>query len=484
MSRLLVGPFNRVEGDLEVSLEIYDNRVRSARVNSPLYRGFEQILLGKTPLDALVYTPRICGICSVSQSVACAWALADAMQLTPPPNGERCTALVLANENLADLLTHFYLFFMPDFARERYSGEDWYAPVARRFKAVQGDAAREVLPARAEFLHLMGLLAGKWPHSLSIQPGGSAKPVEPQERLRLLAILAGFRRFLERTLFGAELEQIAELDSEAALRDWAAQGYWQSNDLRTLLYLSDRLELDRLGRASDRFMSYGSYQIDGERWLPAGVRSRGGAVEALDTEKIREDLSHSWLDGGHLPRHPRDGLTAPSLENPDGYSWCKAPRLDGAVVETGALARQFINGHPLIVDLVDHSGGNVRNRLIARLLELALVVPQMERWVKQLESGEPFCHHGRLPDEAEGAGLVEAARGSLGHWLSIRDGRIANYQVIAPTTWNFSPRDGLQVPGPLEQALAGAPVIEGEREPVAVQHIVRSFDPCMVCSVH
>ena len=77
MTRLLVGPFNRVEGDLEVSLDIDDGRVSSARVNAPMYRGFEQILLGKQPHDALVYVPRICGICSVSQSVACARALAD-----------------------------------------------------------------------------------------------------------------------------------------------------------------------------------------------------------------------------------------------------------------------------------------------------------------------------------------------------------------------------------------------------------------------
>ncbi len=84
MSRILVGPFNRVEGDLEVTLDINENRVQSASVNSTLYRGFEQILQGKKPYDALVYTPRICGICSVSQSVACAYALADSMQLAMP----------------------------------------------------------------------------------------------------------------------------------------------------------------------------------------------------------------------------------------------------------------------------------------------------------------------------------------------------------------------------------------------------------------
>ena len=72
MSRRVIGPFNRVEGDLEVKIEITDNQVSNAWVTSPLYRGYEQILHGKAPQDALVYVPRICGICSVSQSVAAA----------------------------------------------------------------------------------------------------------------------------------------------------------------------------------------------------------------------------------------------------------------------------------------------------------------------------------------------------------------------------------------------------------------------------
>ena len=88
MKRITVGPFNRVEGDLEVRLDVEDGRVRKAWVNSPLYRGFEQILHGKDPRDALVIGPRICGICSVSQSMAAAYALADVQGLSMPPNGE------------------------------------------------------------------------------------------------------------------------------------------------------------------------------------------------------------------------------------------------------------------------------------------------------------------------------------------------------------------------------------------------------------
>ncbi|CAG0998952.1 partial hydrogenase large subunit, partial [Rhodocyclaceae bacterium] len=173
------------------------------------------------------------------------------------------------------------------------------------------------------------------------------------------------------------------------------------------------------------------------------------------------------------------------LDGKEGaYTWCKAPRYDGRVVEVGALARQLVAGHPLARDLVATGGGNVLSRVVMRMVEIARVLPEMERWVEALAPGEPYCVVGDMPDEAQGVGLVEAARGSLGHWITVRRGRIHNYQIVAPTTWNFSPRDAAGRPGPLEQALAGLPMGEGKATPAAVQHVVRSFDPCMVCTVH
>jgi len=103
--------------------------------------------------------------------------------------------------------------------------------------------------------------------------------------------------------------------------------------------------------------------------------------------------------------------------------------------------------------------------------------------VGSLEPGAPFCARADPPRDGAGAGLTEAARGALGHWVTLRKGVIERYQIVAPTTWNFSPRDADGRPGPLERALVGAPSGEGEAA-VAVQHVVRSFDPCMVCTVH
>ncbi|QDF99384.1 HupV protein [Azoarcus sp. DD4] len=482
MTRVVVGPFNRVEGDLEVTLDVADGRVAAARVNSPLFRGFEQILGGKDPRDALVFVPRICGICSVSQSAAAAAALREVMGLTVPANGERAANVVLAAENLADHFTHFYLFFMPDFARDAYRGRPWFDTAHARFKAVEGSAAADALPARAAFLQLMGVLAGKWPHTLSLQPGGSAKAVSAAEKIRLFALLREFRGWLERRLFGDSLEAVAALDSVAALDAWADARAPQHSDFRLFIEIARDLGLQRIGRATDVFLSYGAYGEGDKALFARGVWRPGAEPAAFDPALIVEDVSHAWLRAD-AARHPWQGHTWPDADKTDAYSWCKAPRLGGEVVECGALARQLVDGQPLLRELVVRDGGSVYARVLGRLLEFARVLPAMEAWVRAFEPGAPFCAQGELPDEAQGVGLVEAARGALGHWLVVRHGRIANYQIIAPTTWNFSPRDAAGTPGALEQALVGLPA-GGDEEPLAVQHVVRSFDPCMVCTVH
>lgn len=477
-TRRIVGPFNRVEGDLEVTLDIDAGRVTAAYVNAPLYRGFEQILQGKAPTDALTLVPRICGICSVAQSAAAALALADAAGIAPPPNGRIAANLTLAVENLADHLTHFYLFFMPDFARADYAGRDWHGLATRRFRAVSGEAAGEFLAARARFMEMMGLLAGKWPHTLAVQPGGSTRPLQGSEIFRLQRQLRAFRRFLEEVTFGASLEEFAALDSRAVLAQWQKG----AGDLRRFLDMADDLDLWRLGRATDRFISYGAYVEENGRLFAPGVWDNG--LAALDPARIAEDTAHGWYvpTGGAL--HPAEGGTVPLAERPEGYSWCKAPRYASQVVETGALARQLIAGHPLARDMVAQSGGSVAARVVARLLEAARLVPAMERWLAELAPGEPYCVEVHLPADTAGVGLVEAARGALGHWLTVRRGRIHNYQIVAPTTWNFSPRDAAGQPGALEQALAGLPAVADGAQPPAIHHVVRSFDPCMVCTVH
>ena len=87
------------------------------------------------------------------------------------------------------------------------------------------------------------------------------------------------------------------------------------------------------------------------------------------------------------------------------------------------------------------------------------------------------------PKSAQGVGLNDVARGSLGHWIQIEDGKIKNYQYVVPSTWNLCPRCSEGKPGPVEEALIGTPVAD-PKKPLEVLRTVHSFDPCIACGVH
>lgn len=431
MTRLLVGPFNRVEGDLEVRLDIADGAVTAAHANSPLYRGFEALLKGRPAADSLIVAPRICGICSVSQSIAAASALRDAAGVVPAPNGRLAANIAHAAENAADHLTHFYVFFMPDFARDAYRGRPWFDDVARRFRAQTGAAAGDWLAQRQRLLHVMGILAGKWPHSIAFQPGGTTKAVDKGEKIRLLSIVRDLRRFLEETVFGGPLEAVVETESASALSDWGE--HRADCDLARFLRVAADCGLAGLGRTSLPMMSQGAYEGDaGTLFAPGVFDPAAGLVAPLDRAAIAEDLTSTWMRGDI--EHPALAEAAVDADKDGAYSWCKAPRLGGNPVEVGALARQVVDGHPLARDLVGAAnGGSVHARITARLVETARLVLAMESWINGLRPADPFCVNAPLAPSCSGAGLVEAARGSLGHWLTVEQGRIARYQIIAPT---------------------------------------------------
>ncbi|NIY97019.1 nickel-dependent hydrogenase large subunit [Salipiger sp. HF18] len=472
--QLLVGPFNRVEGDLEIRLDVRDGRVTAAYANSPLFRGFEMMMLGKDPRDALTVTPRICGICSISQSKAAALALGQVSGASMPPQGALAAAILHGVENLCDHLSHFALFFMPDFARPVYAGRAWHDRAVARYTAQEGSAVRPLIEARARLFHIVGLLGGKWPHTLAIQPGGVTRAPDARDRIRIQTTLRAARRVLESELFGGALEAFSALSSIEALEGWAG------GDVALFSEISADLSLGALGVGPQRYLSCGAYPLAEGRVTKAGVWE-DGRVDPFDPAAIVEDVSHAWMLGEGA--HPSQGVTVPDEDMAaPAYSWCKAPRLGGRPVEVGALARQVVDGHPLALALA--AEGGVRARIAGRLLEIARLVIWLEAWAAALDPSARFMDTGPAPRDGAGVGLVEAARGTLGHWISCAGGRVGGYQIVAPTTWNFSPRDGRGVPGPVEAALIGAPVGEDERTPVAVQHVVRSFDPCMVCTVH
>lgn len=478
MSRKILGPFSRVEGHLEIELERTETNVTTARVNSPMFRGMETVMLKRDPMDALTIAPRICGICSVSQSVAAARVLGKLAGVTAPRNGELITNLILACEVLSNHLTHFYLFFMPDFARPHYETKPWFDE-ALRFKAEKGQACAKALEARNHLLHIMGVLAGKWPHTLTIRPGGTTQSIKTTEKLKLRTILSSMTSFLEGNLFASSINDIVNLKSLSDLRAWQKT---TTGDAGFFLKLADDLGLAEMGQTSSTLMSGGGYPVDGVNLFAQGVFN-DQQVTPLPISEIREDISHSFM-GGPLIQAPFEGVTDPYLDKEHAYSWCKAPRLEECRAEVGALARHVVNAEPLFRDLYQHQTSSVENRIFARLWEMAKLTQTMQGWINEIEPNGDFFEECEFPQDAQAVAFVEAARGTLGHWISVKDNVISNYQIVAPTTWNFSPRDHTGQTGPLEDALENTPIKKDKEDPISVQHIVRSFDPCMACTVH
>ncbi len=210
---------------------------------------------------------------------------------------------------------------------------------------------------------------------------------------------------------------------------------------------------------------------------------------------IREDVKYSMFSSPS-GLHPGQGLTVPAPDKDQAYSWLKAPRYDGLPLEVGPLARIMVayrRGLPHVKKEVDHLlaglGRPVENlvsvmgRHAARALECKIIADRFSSWAEALVPDEPGFHDFQPPSSGRGAGLTEAPRGALGHWLTIKDRKIANYQCVVPSTWNCSPRCDQGRPGPVEQALTGTPIADAEN-PIEAARVVRSFDPCLACAVH
>jgi Ni,Fe-hydrogenase I large subunit len=112
-------------------------------------------------------------------------------------------------------------------------------------------------------------------------------------------------------------------------------------------------------------------------------------------------------------------------------------------------------------------------RTAARGIETLVTAEMLPVWIYELaariKSGDFLIHSGEKwepstwPKEAKGYGFHEAPRGSLCHWVVIKNGVVANYQCVVPGGWNSSPRDGKGQRGPYEEALRGTPLSDPNR---------------------
>ena len=453
MGKIVIDPVTRLEGHLKVEVTVAGGRVTAAEAAGTMYRGFETILAGRDPRDAVYITQRICGVCPVSHATAAAFALDDACGAEVPRNGRLLRNLILGGNFLQSHIIHFYTLSLPDYVQlpaiapfgGHYSGdfrfnrETTERLVGHYFKALE---------IRRRCHEMVAQFGGKMPHQVAIVAGGTSMTAQREK-------IAAYRDLL------------------AEVAAFVAGEYAEDTRLLANAYG----DYFRLGQGTGNFLAYGAFPLDDagrEKLFPAGVLI-GGRETTFDAGRVTEDAAHAWY-GPSADGAPATTGTEACYGNPGAYSWVKAPRYGGEVCEVGPLARMMISGR--------YTGGAAAmDRIVARTIEAALIARFLEQWLDELEPGAPCEAAGEVPAAAAGAGLVEAPRGALGHWVTIRDGRIERYQAVVPTTWNASPRDAAGKPGALEQALVGLPVPD-EANPLAVVRAVHSFDPCLACAVH
>jgi hydrogenase large subunit len=362
----------------------------------------------------------------------------------------------------------------------------------------------EALDWQREFIKMHAVLGGKNPHLQSFLVGGMATPVDPDSQAALnTGTIAALKKFVAGARDFVTRVYIPDLLAVASFyKDWAGHG-----------------------RGVGNYLVFGEYPEDDTArpnlFLPQGIiRGRDiSKVEAFDQAKVAEYITHSWYRyqrGDEASLHPFQGETNPNFTGPNPpyerletdkkYSWLKSPRYGDEPMEVGPLARMlvaYVSGHARVKELVGAVLARLKvgpealfstlGRVAARGIETQVIAEKMEDWVDQLAanmgSGELRIHDNSKwepstwPADASGAGLHEAPRGSLSHWVHIQNGTIANYQCVVPSTWNAGPRDAKGRRGPYEEALIGTPVANPTK-PIEILRTVHSFDPCMACGVH
>jgi len=358
----------------------------------------------------------------------------------------------------------------------------------------------EALELQRKIAKAQAIFGGKNPHPQSIVVGG----VTCVQDLKNPARIAEFK----------DIIQLAQkFIKEAYLPDIYMAGTMYADEA-----------LAGIGGGLGNFMSYGDFRLDdlpfykSSKLFPSGIVMNKdlSKVYELDQTKITEDVTHAWYEGT-TNLHPYDGVTHPNytgfakkenniayLDTEGKYSWIKSPLYDDERMEVGPLARMVVGvakGHELITKYVTTflKNGNLPTKVLfstigrtaARAIESEMMADEMIGWCDELAvnvaSGDLSTwtefDFDKVSKDTQGYGMAEAPRGSLGHWVKIKDGKVENYQAVVPSTWNAAPKDYKGRLGAYEASLVGTPVVNPD-EPLEIIRTVHSFDPCIACAVH
>ena len=521
-----ISPVTRVAGALSFHAvaDLKERKFYEANSIATLFRGYEVILKGRDPRDAIFISSRACGVCGGVHSTCAAEAIEMAFGIHPPPLGIVLRNLALTLDFLYDHPLHLFLLAGPDYSQavvEATNPAMWEkakqtkAPHAdiHHFETI-GDVMKSLNPLSGK-CYLEGLrmtrvpreayavLFGKYPHPQTVVPGGMSSTVT----------VTDFNETWTR------LHQML---------DWTKEMIHLWDDLTDFFYEYNP-EYKKLGTRPKNLVDLGmwddpeSYDASYERADEWGERRYATPGVVIDGELVttklnqiniglEEFVEHSyyedWNGNGRLryqtdplgaplsPNHPwnKETMPRPTKESwKDRYTWDTAPRWDRQVVEAGAYARIWMSAAAQKLppnDFFESTGHSLkmwlpktklpamdfewkipevwnafeRNRARAYCMSYNLLSAfvQVLRAYDYLRRGEDkVSTKFEVPtNERRGVGYWGAGRGWLAHHLVLDKGAIVNYQITTPSTINASPKDPWGNPGPYEEAVLNTPIIE------------------------
>lgn len=480
---LLASNQKQIEKELVADIFINRNKViTQALFNTSIFHGYDSLLIGEAPEASLSITSRIFGFCGGSHQIAAAMALEHIGKIQVPPNAHLIRSIVQAAEILQNSIKWFYTSFAPDLANPAFQDFPLYPIAAKRYQAFHGTSFRKGIFGNTYPIALLSLLAGQWPYADYIIPGGLATPLCPKTLQNAKKIIQDFRqKWLEPILLKDSLEAYLSINSWEELLIWLdSKKEHQNGDLGQFLKIGMAYGLDRFGGSKNSFLSFGAFwkknstlEINPTNFtlstqFPSGI-FKGNRYKVLDTDFFINHLKNeSCLDQESLVQ------SLPSYE-------------------TGSLARMLLqvkrkkaeqapNGKNLIKDIYQKKGASVFVRTFARLHEMMLLCDLIEKNLTQIDLQDAY-HQPITIEDGIGFGMTEAPRGSLGHLVEIKKGRIHKYQILAPTVCNINSGVLAKKTAPLGQALIGK-TIKDLAHPIEVGIIARSFDTCLRCTVN
>jgi [NiFe] hydrogenase large subunit len=528
-NRIVVDPVTRIEGHLRIEVQVAGGKVTNAWSTGTLFRGIELILKGRNPEDAWLFTQRLCGVCTYVHGVTSVRAVEDAINLAIPDNARILRNLLMGSQFLHDHIVHFYHLHALDWIdvlsalqADPNRAKALSAQYFPNAKAIDFKAVQDRVKAFAASGQLGPFAGAYWGHpEYQLDPeinliflAHYLEALHQQTRTaRMHAIFGGKNPHPQSLMIGGVTSQY-DLTS-ARIAEFRALLDETNNFIDTIYIPGVTLLAKEYGRSgwgavgmSKNFLAFGEFPETAQEpqslFFPQGAILQRGAVSAVDTAAIVEHVKRSWYSGT-TPLHPSVGVTQPAYTtlstttSSHRYSWLKAPRYQDNPMEVGPLARVLVayglgqSETQRAVDSFLAATGlpktalySTLGRTAARALETQIIGDAMVQWLGQLHVGGqtfPGWRMPAMPASAKGVALNEAPRGAVGHWIDIQNQKIANYQMVVPSTWNFGPRCANGQLGPVEKALIGTPVADPER-PVEILRTVHSFDPCIACAVH